>query len=154
MVSKVRRTRICRATSHAAEKGAYVNGIGNCWWWLRTSDNSGDKALAVSAEGGFRSGDVDNQDFAVRPAIWINLEALADLRNEEVPPEDNASRNIIREDDSPDEQCYLEKEDQTTESEDNTTRSSGKLPLIAGIIVILMVLALLVSSCTGANIFK
>ena len=68
--------RQCEPTDYAAN-GAYVNSFnGNCHWWLRSSGYYQNYAAYVSYDGNvIGSGlDVDVVDFAVRPAMWINIE--------------------------------------------------------------------------------
>ena len=45
-----------------------------CYWWLRSSGNSGNYASVVSSSGKIDLfGDrVSNNDIAIRPALWIN----------------------------------------------------------------------------------
>lgn len=67
--------RQCKPTNYAVSGGACVNSSnGNCWWWLRSPGLVQDYAALVFTEGEVvESGcDVDD-DFAVRPALWIDL---------------------------------------------------------------------------------
>ena len=70
--------RQCSATAYAKAQGAYViTRNGNCWWWLRTSGDRSYIAARVISDGsvdgnGYRVHDDDN---AIRPALWINLES-------------------------------------------------------------------------------
>ena len=69
--------RICRPTEYAVQRGAYKNDcMGGCWWWLRSPGTNGSGyAASVYGSGGVVSFgySVDRSDFAVRPALWLNL---------------------------------------------------------------------------------
>lgn len=81
----------CKPTAYAAAHGAsyvddngYAHGsyytssaIGNCWWWLRVSGQEADFAPFVNCWGdeGEYFVDVDNGTNAVRPALWVDLDA-------------------------------------------------------------------------------
>lgn len=70
--------RQCQSTDYADTRGAYVASNGNCYWWLRTSDNYRDIAAQVGSEGVIRSIFLSisvnsNGPEAVRPAIWVDL---------------------------------------------------------------------------------
>ena len=83
-------SRSCKATVYCYEQGAYTTEKGQCWWWLRSSgedprlaaavQNSGSidyMGLAVSTSANlFRGPDlVESINCAVRPALWIDLDA-------------------------------------------------------------------------------
>lgn len=71
-------TRMCEATNYAVAKGAYVNFVNdNCWWWLRSPGYFQDVAAFVGSGGNIiERGFVAKDDvIAVRPALWINLNA-------------------------------------------------------------------------------
>ena len=61
-------------TAYAKAQGAYDNS-GAGWWWLRSPGKSRDNAANVSSDGSvYRYGfNVSNVDFAVRPALWLDL---------------------------------------------------------------------------------
>ena len=67
----------CRATKYAkAQVPLYTNtSNGNCCWWLRSPGEYSSFAAYVSSDGYVRDdGDgVVCFDYAVRPALWINL---------------------------------------------------------------------------------
>ena len=68
--------RQCKATEYAVAGGAYVNSDnGNCWWWLRSPGNDQDGAAGVDRDGDVivYGNDVDIVNYAVRPALWIDL---------------------------------------------------------------------------------
>ena len=69
--------RQCEPTDYAVAGGAYVNiSNGNCWWWLRSPGIYQTTAAYVGIDG-FVSEDgsyVNNNKYAVRPAMWISLE--------------------------------------------------------------------------------
>ena len=48
-----------------------------CWWWLRSPGDDSDCAATVSPGGSIDNNGYafDDADFAVRPALWINLES-------------------------------------------------------------------------------
>lgn len=71
-------TRQCQGTAYCYAQGAYKTGNGHCAWWLRSPVCYSGQAAYVY-DGNLRSyyGEyscyVDNDDIAVRPALWINL---------------------------------------------------------------------------------
>lgn len=71
-------TRQCQGTAYCYAQGAYKTGNGNCKWWLRSPGSSGYTAYVYDGNlenyYGKNSCRVDNDDIAVRPALWINLE--------------------------------------------------------------------------------
>ncbi len=75
--------RICALTEYAIEQGAYkdnnytVDGMGICWWWLRSAGNNQDYAAGVYGINGIGTyGDLVNIDYlSVRPALWIDLKS-------------------------------------------------------------------------------
>ena len=69
-----REARQCKPTDYAVVHGAYMDGSGNCWWWLR-SPGSKSKRAAYVYDDINNSGDSVNSSLnAVRPALWVNLE--------------------------------------------------------------------------------
>ncbi len=67
--------RQCEATAYADAQGAYVADNGNSWWWLRSPGDYQRSAAFVDDVGDaleFGYG-VYNCNFAVRPALWIDL---------------------------------------------------------------------------------
>jgi len=67
--------RKCQPTVYAKKQGAYTNSDGFCWWWLRSPGYHQGRAAYVYYYGGVNEiGDtVDYDDYAVRPALWIDL---------------------------------------------------------------------------------
>lgn len=67
--------RTCEATDHAIAKGAWEGDNGNCFWWLRTPGDVPDSAAGVDENGEIDTeGDyIHCDDYAVRPALWIDL---------------------------------------------------------------------------------
>lgn len=68
--------RICMPTQQAVNNGAWTwDDNGACYWWLRSPGAYSDGAADVNADGYvYSDGDyVAHKDFAVRPALWINL---------------------------------------------------------------------------------
>jgi len=67
--------RVCYLTQYAANRGADYNQSGACWWWLR-SPGSGMKAAVYCDTTGYlepKGTGVDNDDMAIRPAIWVDV---------------------------------------------------------------------------------
>ena len=68
--------RVCLPTVQAVVNGARTDGdTGACRWWLRSPGNVSRYAAGVHSDGSvFSFGRyVDYGDFAVRPALWVNL---------------------------------------------------------------------------------
>ena len=70
--------RRCKPTDYAVANGAWESDNGNCWWWLRSPGDTQDCAATVNIVGDVReSGSVvSGDDYAVRPAMWIDLSSL------------------------------------------------------------------------------
>ena len=67
--------RQCQGTAYGYAQGVYKDPDGNCWWWLRSPGCGFNLAASVG-----RGGSVSNHgcgvyigDYAVRPALWIDL---------------------------------------------------------------------------------
>lgn len=69
------RSRQCRPTEFAAARGAYKAGNGNCWWWLRSPGTSLSSARAVHDRGALDLSDVGDDNVAVRPALWVDMDS-------------------------------------------------------------------------------
>ena len=73
--------RTCQPTAYAKAQGVWTSSsgtsAGNCWWWLRSPGSSRNLAADVSYDGFvYYSGYyVNSSDYAVRPALWIDLES-------------------------------------------------------------------------------
>ena len=76
--------RKCAPTAYAKAQGAYTSdsyktasGAATCWWWLRSPGTNQSRAAGVNGFGSVRYDgyDVRSGDFAVRPALWINLDS-------------------------------------------------------------------------------
>lgn len=66
--------RQCKPTEYAVAGGAYVNSSnGNCWWWLRSPGAGQGSAALVFNDGDVSETGVGNDNGAVRPALWIDL---------------------------------------------------------------------------------
>lgn len=69
--------RICMPTQQAVNNGAYKDeDNGACFWWLRSPGGHSHFAADVRADDGRVYSDghsVDSADYAVRPALWVNL---------------------------------------------------------------------------------
>ena len=68
--------RECAVTEYAKGKGAY-EVADFCWWWVRSPGNSQHSAACVYNDGGVYEYGIFVLDgsYAVRPALWINLES-------------------------------------------------------------------------------
>lgn len=69
--------RQCEPTDYAVANGTWESDSGNfCWWWLRSCGYGQGSAARVSGSGIVSSAgyDVDYNNGAVRPAMWISLE--------------------------------------------------------------------------------
>ncbi|WP_308617969.1 DUF6273 domain-containing protein [uncultured Eubacterium sp.] len=74
--------RKCIPTDYAIAQGVYtsdnhtINGVGTCYWWLRSPGSIQSCATLVYADGVFseRGYDVNRSCSAVRPAMWITIE--------------------------------------------------------------------------------
>ena len=69
--------RQCEPTDYAVANGTWESDSGNfCWWWLRSRGYGQGSAARVSGGGIVSSAgyDVDYNNGAVRPAMWISLE--------------------------------------------------------------------------------
>lgn len=66
---------LCRPTEYAVEQGAYKNGTGYGWWWLRTSTNNNCYACSVNSDGSLdlSNGKVNSPNAVVRPAMWLYI---------------------------------------------------------------------------------
>lgn len=76
--------RKCAPTAYAKAQGAYTSdsyktasGAATCWWWLRSPGFTQSCAASVRYDGSvnYRGYDVDYDNGAVRPALWINLDS-------------------------------------------------------------------------------
>lgn len=67
--------RQCEPTDYAVANGAFEPDSGNCSWWLRSHGSSQSAAASVRFDGYIGNGGdrVDNDYYAVRPALWIDL---------------------------------------------------------------------------------
>ena len=68
--------RKCEPTNYAVANGVYVHrDSSNCLWWLRSPGHHQDDVTYVRYEGGVNENGygADNDDCAVRPAMWITL---------------------------------------------------------------------------------
>lgn len=72
--------RTCEGTIFAKEQGA-VTTNGNCYWWLRSRGAAENYAVAVNADAEVPSGGyyVDVAQFAIRPAMWIDVTLFSEM---------------------------------------------------------------------------
>ncbi len=70
-------TRWCETTAYAKANGCYANKSGFCVWWLRSPGSSLRRAAYVNISGVVATGGdgVNSVNYAVRPALWIDLTA-------------------------------------------------------------------------------
>ena len=74
-------TRKCAPTDYAVKQGVYtsrskkVDGKPTCWWWLRSPGDLQDHVADVINDGSHFYSLVNNSNFAIRPAFWVNLES-------------------------------------------------------------------------------
>ena len=70
---------LCEPTAYAFDRGA-VKGIGSkyCSWWLRSPGNVEYTAAVVCHEKSFAKEIVDKGHTALRPALWIEFDPLAE----------------------------------------------------------------------------
>lgn len=68
--------RECQGTTYCYAKGAYKAGNGNCWWWLRSPGLDSNYAATFTYDGyvNFSGKFVSNDNYAVRPALWIVID--------------------------------------------------------------------------------
>ena len=68
--------RRCKPTEYARIMGAY-NNEGYCSWWLRSPGDYYDEAACVRFAGAVScvGGNVPSSGYAVRPALWVDLES-------------------------------------------------------------------------------
>jgi len=71
------RARQCQPTDYAGANGAWVDKSGNCEWWLRSPGAGTNFAAKFFTDGDLAEAgeNVREDDNAVRPALWINLNA-------------------------------------------------------------------------------
>ena len=80
--------RQCNPTDYAVAQGVYPDNNymkdsrPTCWWWLRTPGDVANSAAGVRNDGsigmdGFYFKDIN--DFAVRPALWVNVAAICSV---------------------------------------------------------------------------
>ena len=73
--------RKCAPTDYAFAQGAWTSdknktgGRATCWWWLRSPGDYSDFAAYVNSDGSVNNlgSSVKLSNYAVRPALWINL---------------------------------------------------------------------------------
>lgn len=68
--------RTCVPTAYTVAENVHEE-YGECWWWLRSSGATQTYATNVYFGGGVQTYgyDVDVDDGAVRPAMWIDIDA-------------------------------------------------------------------------------
>lgn len=71
--------RQCEATAFAKENGAYIDGNGDSWWWLRSPGSNGHNAAIVLWVGyiSHPGHGIVNPYNSVRPAFWLDLSDLS-----------------------------------------------------------------------------
>ena len=73
--------RMCVPTEYAVKQGIstisryQVGGKETCCWWLRSPGDYQYNALDVCYDGSRLGDNVNHSFYAVRPALWVNLES-------------------------------------------------------------------------------
>ncbi|MBE5767897.1 MAG: tetratricopeptide repeat protein [Clostridiales bacterium] len=67
--------RKCQPTAYAVAEGATVTSSANCHWWLRTPGSDQSRASSITSIGIVDDvgRNITNDDYAVRPVLWIDL---------------------------------------------------------------------------------
>ena len=91
--------RICTPTSYAIEMGAdtreYSGHITEAgWWWLRSPGEKEHHAAFVNFDGEIYSNAVGNEYLSVRPAMWVDLDALSSLDYEILESEESLFADV------------------------------------------------------------
>lgn len=60
----------------ASSSNKTADGTDAGWWWLRSPGNYQDFAAVVDTDGSLRNITVNYVSGSVRPALWVNIEAL------------------------------------------------------------------------------
>ena len=74
--------RKCIPTDYAVKQGASTSssykkdGRATCWWWLRSPGRYQRNAACVCPDGSLSDGYVDDDDIAVRPALYVDLNLI------------------------------------------------------------------------------
>lgn len=65
-------------TDYASSQGAYTNDKGDCAWWLRSPGIDDESPAYYSSQGdiGTRAHQSSENIIGVRPAMWVNADAL------------------------------------------------------------------------------
>ena len=136
--------RTCLATAHAEKEGAYIITGRNCWWWLKDVPEDG-KAYAVDTKGCINAIDVDYQDCAIRPVIWIDRTRLEQFSAEEEQTEFNRlpKENITTETDQAEEQ----------EEQEEASGHNPLLTILVLLLAFLTALSILFGSSLGVKFF-
>ena len=66
-------SRKCKATEYAVKNGAYKNDEGYTNWWLRSPTLWLISVYYIDNVGKISYNKVDNDNYAVRPAMWIKI---------------------------------------------------------------------------------
>ncbi len=73
-----------RPTAYAIKNGVIVNrnyqtaeGGSAGWWWLRSLGRTRRNAADISSDGSLSYGGVNDDRGCVRPALWVNLDAIS-----------------------------------------------------------------------------
>ncbi len=126
-------SRRCVPTEYAIAKGAYtnsnyeVNGKATCYWWLRTSGNYSTSAVRVNHDGSVHDSGipVSNGYAAVRPALWVDLEAI----EKEISSADtlNSAPETVNVETETTDQFYLNTRQEALDSGMQLKADTGKL---------------------------
>lgn len=75
------RRRTCEATPTAIARGVTTDTTNSCWWWLRSPGFTPNDAAGVKNQGYLNHRDVSSTTAGVRPAMWVDAEAVLALLN-------------------------------------------------------------------------
>ena len=86
----------CEPTAYVEAQGAYVHN-NSCWWWLRTNGKHTNTASYVYGPDSiyYDGNGVDQDYFAVRPAMWINLDQADTLIKSSTVSEKSAAYDSV-----------------------------------------------------------
>ena len=75
------RRRTCEATQTAIARGVWTDTTNSCWWWLRSPGFRPNDAAGVKSQGYLNHRDVSSTTAGVRPAMWVDVDAVLELLN-------------------------------------------------------------------------
>ncbi len=63
-------------TDYAIARSIYHSAGSSCWWWLRSPSFGDNGASCIASDGSISSDDVSSTGNTVRPAFWLDLNAV------------------------------------------------------------------------------